>query len=329
MNERCVVFGSNSFSGSHLVKFLLGRGHDVLGISRSSEAEKAFRSYSWDSTDGDFCFLQADMNDKRQYAEVLRDFNPHLVFNFAAQSMVAQSWKTPGDWYRTNVLGLVTLMESLKGLPSVKKYVHVTTPEVYGSTSGWIRESWNFNPSTPYAVSRAAGDMHLRILHEVEGFPIVFTRAANVYGPGQRVYRVVPRALLCARLSRQMHLDGGGRSKRAFIHVDDVVRATYVIAQRGRSGHAYHVSTDEVTTIRDLVCYAYDLAGADFSELVVEGPARPGNDDAYMLDSSLLREELGWAPRISLEAGLIETLSWVDTNLTALSIAPDAYHHKE
>ena len=109
---------------------------------------------------------------------------PELVVNFAAQGMVAESWLNPTHWYRTNVVAQVALHDALRQKPFLQKYVHVTTPEVYGSTDGgWINEHNHFSPSTPYAVSRAACDLHLHSFHEAYDFPVVFTRAANVYGP--------------------------------------------------------------------------------------------------------------------------------------------------
>lgn len=327
--NKVAVLGSNSFSGSHFVTRLLREGHEVLGISRSSEVTPPFRAYERQSASGVWAFEQIDLNDVGTVEASLAAFRPEVVVNFAAQSMVAQSWDHPDHWYRTNVLGLVRLVGVLEGLPSFVKYVHVTTPEVYGSTSGWITESESFHPSTPYAISRAAGDMHLLAMHRERGFPVCFTRAANVYGPGQQLYRIVPRTLLYARLDRTLTLDGGGRSRRSFIHIEDVADATYLVAAQGKPGQTYHISTDEIVTIRQLVELAAELTGTPFADLVVEGPERPGKDDAYMLDSHLIEAELGWRPRISLKTGLEDTLGWIDANLAALSTAADTYVHKE
>lgn len=329
MAERFAVIGSNSFSGSHFVAKLLASGHEVLGISRSAEIERVFRPYGWESQPTGFSFRQADLNDTAAIGTILQGFSPEVVVNFAAQSMVAQSWDNPEHWYQTNVLGLVSLTRRLERLPSLERYVHVTTPEVYGSTGGWIAESRNFHPTTPYAISRAAGDMHLFAMQETRGFPVCFTRAANVYGPGQQLYRIVPRTLLFARLRRQLRLDGGGRSTRSFVHVADVADATYRIAQRGLPGEAYHISTDEIVSIRELVERACILADVEFSDFVVEGPERPGKDDAYMLESAHLRSAMGWQPHVSLDIGLVDTLAWIDNNLDALTTAPDTYIHKE
>ena len=329
MADRYAVLGSNSFSGSHLVTRLLRSGHAVLGISRSDEIGEVFRPYAWEELSGVFTFAQIDINDTVSLANELHDFRPDVVLNFAAQSMVAQSWEWPEHWYQTNVLGLVGLAKVLEELPGLQRYVHVTTPEVYGSTGGWISESRDFHPSTPYAISRAAGDMHLFAMQETRGLPVCFTRAANVYGPGQQLYRIIPRTLLYARLGRQLRLDGGGRSTRSFIHIDDVADATYLIAQHGVPGEAYHVSTDEIVSIRELVQRACALTGIPFDDLVVEGPERPGKDDTYMLDSSHLRHELGWLPEVSLDEGMRDTLTWIDTNLALLAEAPDSYVHKK
>lgn len=171
--------------------------------------------------------------------------------------------------------------------------------------------------------------MHLYAMQETRGFPVCFTRAANVYGPGQQTYRIVPRTLLYARLGKKLQLDGGGHSTRSFIHINDVAHATHLIAQHGVPGEAYHISTDEMISIRTLIERSCAITGASFGDLVVEGPERPGKDDTYMLDSSHLRQALGWSPSISLEVGIRDTLNWIDRNLAELAEAPQTYIHKK
>lgn len=328
MGERYVVIGSNSFSGSHFVARLLGAGHSVLGLSRSTEVSDVFRPYAWSDAPGAFTFRRVDLNDSPTLAEALHDFRPDVVVNFAAQSMVAQSWDSPEDWYRTNVVGLAALARQLEMLPGLEKYVHITTPEVYGSTSGWVSESNNFHPSTPYAVSRAAGDMHLIALHQTRGLPVCFTRAANVYGPGQQLYRIVPRTLLSARLGRRLKLDGGGTSRRSFIHISDVSEATLRIARFGTPGRSYHISTEEIVSIRRLVEMACDLTGTEFDSMVEAVSERPGKDATYMLDSTRLKKDLNWRPVIDLKTGISDTLAWIDDNLETLSVESQEYVHK-
>lgn len=331
-SKRLVVIGSNSFSGASFVSHCLRSGWEVLGTSRSPEAHGVFLPYRWQcGTDelARFRFEQLDLNhDTARIVEAVADFGAPYVVNFAAQSMVAESWLHPEHWYQTNVVANVRLHEGLRRLPDLRKYVHVSTPEVYGSCSGDVREDAPFNPSTPYAASRAACDLHLQTFIRQHDFPAVFTRAANVYGAGQQLYRIVPRTLLFLALGKKLQLHGGGRSVRSFIHIDDVSDGTLRAALKGTPGDVFHLSTKRTISIRDLVglmCSQAGVAFGDFAEVVAD---RPGKDSAYLLDSTLARERLGWQDRVSLEEGIASTGAWITENLEVLKQQPLDYIHK-
>jgi len=329
MAETFVVLGSNSFSGATFVATLLEAGHAVHGVSRSAEPDASFLPYRWSAPKGRFTFHRLNLNnDTAAVLELVeRERAPYIV-NFAAQSMVAQSWEHPEHWFQTNVVATVRLHEGLRRAASLKKYVHVTTPEVYGSTTGAVKEDAPFNPSTPYAVSRAAADMNLRAYFAAYKFPVVFTRAANVYGPGQQLYRIIPRTVLYVRLGRKLKLDGGGASTRSFVHGRDVADATLRVTLRGRPGEAYHISTERVLSIRALVEMICARMGASFADSVEVAGERLGKDAAYSLDSGKIRAELGWKDTVSLEQGIDETVAWVDRNLATLKSQPLDYVHK-
>lgn len=330
MDYRFLIIGSNSFSGSSMVRYLLGHGHDVLGVSRSDQPHDVFLPYKW-TIEGQnrFCFEKIDLNhDLNLLMELILTHKPEYIINFAAQGMVGQSWQIPEHWYQTNVLAQVKLHDQLRKIEFLKKYVHVTTPEVYGNTNGWIKENFNFNPSTPYAVSRAACDLHLMSFFKAYKFPVVFTRAANVYGPGQPLYRIIPRSFFFAKTGQKLELHGGGHSVRSFIHIQDVADATYKIALKGIPGTAYHLSTQSSLSIRDLVKKISKMCNMDFQELVQTSQDRLGKDHAYFLDSSRVREELNWSDRIGLEQGLEETFSWIENNLETLLNESHEYQHK-
>lgn len=328
MAQKVAVIGSNSFSGATFVDYLLERGEEVVGMSRSPEPSDATLPYKWRDHTA-FRFLQLDLNrDLDAMMDAIHDFRPSYVINFAAQSMVAESWRNPDHWFMTNVVSTVRLHEQLRHCEFLQMYVHVTTPEVYGSTSGYVDESAPFRPSTPYAVSRAAADMSLRTYHEAYGFPVVFTRAANVYGPGQQLYRIIPRTILFILLGQKLQLHGGGQSRRAFVYGHDVADATWRIATQGVPGEAYHISTTEVITVRELVeriCAKLDVSFDASVEIVGE---RLGKDAAYMLDSTKLRETLGWRDRISLNRGLDECIVWVQRHFDELRHQEFDYVHK-
>lgn len=330
MKNRFLIIGSNSFSGAQFIKYLLQNDYEVVGISRSEEINAVYLPYKWEKLEGNFRFHQIDINHQLdELIDLMVDFKPEYIVNFAAQGMVAQSWETPQDWYQTNVVAQVKLHDQLRKLKFIKKYVHVTTPEAYGSTEGWIKESFLFSPSTPYAVSRAACDLHLMSFFKAYQFPVVFTRAANVYGPGQQLYRIIPRTMLYARLGKKMNLHGGGLSIRSFIHMNDVSSATLKIATNGIPGESYHISTNDKISIRGLVEKICDLTSTSFSDLVNVSDDRLGKDQAYLLDSNKLRNDFSWQDEIGLNEGLTDTLTWVDNNLDLLEMLPADYIHKQ
>lgn len=330
MKNRFLIIGSNSFSGAQFIKYLLQNDYEVVGISRSEEINAVYLPYKWEKLEGNFRFHQIDINHQLdELIDIMVDFKPEYIVNFAAQGMVAQSWETPQDWYQTNVVAQVKLHDQLRKLKFIKKYVHVTTPEAYGSTEGWIKESFLFSPSTPYAVSRAACDLHLMSFFKAYQFPVVFTRAANVYGPGQQLYRIIPRTMLYARLGKKMNLHGGGLSIRSFIHMNDVSSATLKIATNGIPGESYHISTNDKISIRGLVEKICDLTSTSFSDLVNVSDDRLGKDQAYLLDSNKLRNDFSWQDEIGLNEGLTDTLTWVDNNLDLLEKLPADYIHKQ
>ena len=327
--EKYLILGSNSFSGATFADCLAAGGHDVLATSRSDEPHRAFLPYTWQSRPGTVRFRRIDLNhDLDALKELLKSERPAHIVNFAAQSMVGESWLHPDHWMMTNVVAIVRLQELLRNYDGLERYVHVTTPEVYGSTDGWVKEGAAFNPSTPYAVSRAAADMSLRAYFANYGFPVLFTRAANVYGPGQQLYRIVPRTILAAMGGQKLRLDGGGKSVRAFIHMIDVADATQRIARHGKLGDSYHISGYELVSIRVLVEMIVKRLGKSFDDCGEIGPERPGKDAAYMLDSVKLRTELGWRDTLSLEQGIDDVIRWAERFGDDLASLPAKYEHK-
>lgn len=328
-NEKYLILGSNSFSGATFADHLAARGHDVIATSRSDEPHDALLPYKWQKRPGSVRFRRIDLNnDLDALKSLLAAERPTHVVNFAAQSMVGESWLHPDHWMMTNVVSAVRLHDLLRNYDALERYVHVTTPEVYGSTEGWIREDAPFNPSTPYAVSRAAADMSLRTYFANYRFPVVFTRAANVYGPGQQLYRIVPRTIVAAMTGQKLRLDGGGKSVRVFIHMSDVSDATLRIARKGTPGDSYHISGYELVSIRTLVEIILKRLDKSFEDCVEIGPERPGKDTAYTLDSFKLRTELGWRDTFSLERGIDDVVAWAERFRGDLPKLPIKYQHK-
>ena len=327
MNNICIV-GSNSFSGASFANFALKQGANVVGISRSKEANKPFLPYKWEEH-SNFSFYSLDLNQNlKEIIALINDLKPTHIVNFAAQSMVGESWLNPSDWFMTNVVSTINFHDNLRKCDFLKRYIHISTPEVYGTCSGFVDEKFPFKPSTPYAVSRAAADMSLRTFYDAYSFPVVTTRAANVYGPGQQLYRIIPRTMFFILLGKKIQLHGGGVSTRSFIHMNDVSRATWNIMEQAKAGETYHISTNEVISIRELVatiCMKLKVNFEDHVEIVGE---RAGKDAAYHLDSSKLRKDMNWKDQIKLDQGLDECIFWVKENLESLKKESFDYQHK-
>lgn len=329
--SRVAVIGSNSFSGAWFVRHCLEQGLEVLGASRSPEPAYCFLPYRWLPAESHrpFRFIRTDLNhDLDALMAALNAFRPMWVVNFAAQGMVAESWLKPEDWYQTNVVGNVRFHDRLRQVDWLDKYLHVGTPEVYGSTSGTVDETAPFRPSTPYAASRAACDLHLQTFVQRYGFPAVWTRAANVYGPGQQLYRIVPRTVLSIMTGTRFALHGGGRSVRSFIHIQDVAQATLLAAMRGKPGDCFHLSTGQFVSIRELVEEICAAMGTTIDQVADIADERAGKDQAYTLDSRKAARELGWTAATPLAQGLEGTIAWARRFERELAVQPKDYAHK-
>lgn len=329
MNNKILVLGSNSFSGSNFINNQLNEGYEVFGLSRSKEISSVFLPYKKNIRIKNFHFFQLDINKNlKEIIELIKREKISQIVNFAAQSMVGESWDIPEHWYITNTLSTIKFHNELKNLDFLEKYIHVSTPEVYGTCKGLIEEHRNYNPSTPYATSRAAADMSLKNFYDTYNFPVIFTRAANVFGEYQQLYRIIPKTVLCFLTKEKLPLHGGGHSVRSFIHMDDVSNATHKILNSTQFGEIYHISTTKNISIRELVEMVATQLNVSFEENVIITEDRKGKDGAYLLDSSKLRNNLNWKETIGLEEGIQRTIKWTKDNFDELLTQPMKYIHK-
>jgi len=327
-HDKFLVIGSNCFTGATVVSRLLELGHDVLGISRSPEPADALLPHKW-RDHGRFRFCQLDLNkDIDAIADVVRRERPQRVINLAAQGMVAASWKNPDQWFTTNTVAMVRLHDRLRAFDFIKRFVQVSTPEVYGHTDQRVDETARYAPSTPYATSKLACDLSLLSFHRAYGFPVVITRSATVCGPGQQLYRIIPRTILYILTGRKVPLEGGGKATRCFMHIHDAVEGIVRCAFHGQSGEIYHFATPQLTSIRTLVESIATSLGRDFDDAVDFVNGRLGEDTAYLLDYSKAQRELKWEPLRTVEQAIQDTIAWITNNLQVLRRLPDQYIHK-
>lgn len=327
--KKVLVIGSNSFSGSDFIDLLLEKdNYEVTGISRSAEKDSLFLPYRAKNSPH-FTFEQIDLNkDLPKLDRLLESFKPEYIVNFAAQSEVGPSWENPDHWFQTNAVALTSLAHLLKDKKFLKKYVHISSPEVYGTCEGFIKEETPVNPSTPYAASKAAGDLSLFTFFKNFDFPLVMVRATNVYGAHQQLFKIIPRTAIYLKNKKKIELHGGGVAVKSYIHIRDVSNGELLVMEKGKAGEIYHISPDQGVAVKDVVQTICDKMGVPFEEATEMAPERLGQDKAYTIDSTKIRTELGWKPEISLEEGINQTVNWVNSHFDAINQEPLQYIHK-
>jgi dTDP-glucose 4,6-dehydratase len=328
--EKILVIGSNSFSGQDFVDLALDDPqHQVIGVSRSAEKPDFLLAYKSRKDLSRYRFHQIDLNhDIPRLIELIDAEKPDYIVNFAAQSEVAPSWEYPEHWFQTNTVSLALMVKQLVKRKFIRTYLHVSSPEAYGNCVGTVTESTPDNPSTPYAASKAAADMLLSVFHKQFGLPVVTARATNVYGARQQLFKIIPRTAIYVRLGRKIQLHGGGTAVKSYIHARDVSRGEMAMLKRGKAGERYHLSPDAGVAVRDVVATICRSMGKRFEDCVETVAERPGQDAAYVIDSTKARRAFGWQPQISLNDGLGEVARWVEANWPAIQREPLDYIHK-
>jgi dTDP-glucose 4,6-dehydratase len=328
--EKVTVIGSNSFSGSDFIDLILtDRDYPVIGISRSIEKSELFLPYKRNPNKDRFTFFQLDLNtDSAAIQELLTKEKPAYIVNFAAQSEVAPSWEHPEQWFQTNAVSLAVLINFLRKQRWLKRYVHISSPEVYGTCEGIVKEDAPMNPSTPYAASKAAGDLLLFTMVKNFSFPMVMIRSTNVYGAHQQLFKIITRTVIYLMLGKKIQLHGGGVAVKSYIHIRDVSYGELAAMEHGNDSQIYHLSPDQGIAVRDVVKKICDIMGKSFDENTEIVAERLGQDKAYVIDATRAREELGWRPKIGFEKSLKDVVQWVEEFWTEILKQPLGYVHK-
>jgi dTDP-glucose 4,6-dehydratase len=328
--RKIVVLGANSFSGQDFVDLLLGDPHNqVIGVSRSPERSGLFLRYKTRSDLARYRYHALDMNrDMPALLALLDAEQPAFIVNFAAQSEVAPSWVHPEHWFETNTVALGRLLNHLRRPKWLERYLHISSPEVYGTCVGSVTEESPLNPSTPYAASKAAADLLLSTYYKQFGLPLVTVRATNVYGARQQLFKIIPRSVIFMKLGKTIALHGGGTAVKSYIHIRDVSRGELAMMERGRPGQIYHLSPDGGIAVREVVRLIADRLRVRFEDATTMVEERPGQDAAYVIDSTRARQELGWTPRIDIDEGLSEVVGWVEQYWDEIRQQPLEYQHK-
>ncbi len=312
-----LITGGAGFIGSHLVRWWLAHRSDEAVVVVDLLTYAGNQANLADLA-GHFSFVCADIGDTDTMADLLREHRVDLVVNAAAESHNSLAVVDPARFFRTNVLGTQGLLEAARQA-GVPRFHHVSTCEVYGDlaldapSGDAFTEGSPYRPRTPYNASKAGGDHAVRAYHETYGLATTITVGANTYGPHQFPEKVVPLFITRALDYRPLPLYASVDHRREWIHVEDHCAAIAAAAERGRPGRTYHVGSGEERMITEVADAVLAATGRPPS-LKTTVADRPGHDRRYLLDSSRIRRELGWAPTIGFDHGLATTAAWYGTH---------------
>jgi dTDP-glucose 4,6-dehydratase len=319
MNDRVrvLVTGGAGFIGSHLVRHLIREeGCAVTNIDLLTYAGNPENLADIESEQG-YRFVRGDVSDREAVRKALEGVG--AVFHLAAESHVDRSIEDSEAFVRTNVLGTRTVLDEAHARRT--RVVVVSTDEVYGSleTEGEapFTEAHPIAPNSPYAASKAAGDLLARAWHRTYGADVVITRCSNNYGPNQFPEKFLPLMILRAMAGEPMPIYGDGLYRRDWLHVSDHCRGLVSAWRAGRAGRVYNFGTagdqPNLEVARSVARIVREETGAAEAALV-EVPDRPGHDRRYSVDASRARAELDWQPRVDLYEGLRQTVRWYRDN---------------
>lgn len=307
---KVLITGGAGFIGSNFVHYMVNKYReykiinlDALTYAGNLETLKKIENES------NYQFIHGDITNSEVVEAIFAD-GVDAVVNFAAESHVDRSITDPGIFVKTNIQGTQVLLDAAKKY-SVKKYVQISTDEVYGTLGdiGYFTEETPLAPNSPYSASKASADLLVRAYHETYGLPINITRCSNNYGPYHFPEKLIPLMILNALNEKSLPVYGDGLNIRDWLHVHDHCSAIDLVFHKGVAGEVYNVGGHNERTNIDVVkAILRYLDKPDTLIRFVED--RLGHDRRYAIDATKLRTELGWEPQYTFETGLKQTINW-------------------
>ena len=308
---RILVTGGAGFIGSHFVKYLLKtyKNYHVINLDKLTYSgnldnlKEIARHPRYEFVRGDIC-------DVKLAANVMKKRS--MVVHFAAETHVDRSIKDGADFVRTNVLGTHVLLQAAH-LAGVKRFVHVSTDEVYGSRQrGYFKETDPLNPSSPYSASKASSDLLALSYFFTYKMDIVITRCSNNFGPNQYPEKIMPLFITHLLEGRKVPLYGLGKNVRDWIYVQDHCRAVDLVLHKGQAGEIYNISGENYLDNLSLTKSILKVMGHSL-KMIKYVPDRLGHDFRYAIDCSKLRK-LGHSSQVPFEEGITKTIKWYTDN---------------
>ena len=310
---KLLVTGGLGFIGSNFIIKILEQKSDfeVVNVdAQLSGADK--RNLSRIENNKNYQFVNGNITNKRLMEELISKCD--AVVNFAAESFVDRSINNADPFLVSNIRGTFTILDIIT--KQKKRMIHISTDEVFGSLSkGSADEQTKFNPSSPYAATKAAAELLINSFSVTHNSDVVITRCTNNYGPRQFPEKLIPKTIILAKQGRNIPIYGNGKNLRDWIFVDEHCDAVYEILMKGKSGQAYNISANNEISNVQIVNKILEIMDKS-NDLIEFVEDRPGHDQRYSLDSSKIKNELGWSTKINFEEGIRKTIEWYEKNFS-------------
>lgn len=320
-----LITGAAGFIGSHVVRLFVNKYPDyhIVCLDKLTYAGNLENLRDVEKKPN-YTFVKADICNQEAIEKIFSGHAIDGVIHLAAESHVDRSIKDPFAFARTNVMGTLTLLQAAKnawdGHFEGKLFYHISTDEVYGALEidgGFFTEDTRYDPHSPYSASKASSDHFVRAFHDTYGMPALITNCSNNYGPYQFPEKLIPLFINNIRHGKPLPVYGKGQNVRDWLYVEDHARAIDLVFHRGRRGETYNIGGfnewKNIDIVRLLIKVTDRLLGQPegaSEKLISYVTDRAGHDLRYAIDSSKLKDELGWEPSLQFEEGLEKTVRW-------------------
>ena len=311
-----LVTGGLGFIGSNLVIHLIKLNYFVIILDKKTYSSNLMNLQNIDKKK--YRLFISDINNKSQTLKILRKYKPVAIFNLAAETHVDRSIDSPEIFVKTNVNGVLILLEQLRKYIKQNnniKFLHISTDEVYGDIpkKKISLETDSYKPSSPYAASKASADHLIRSYHRTFGLPVIITNCCNNYGPKQFPEKLIPKLIINLIKNKKLPIYGKGINEREWIHVDDHCKALIKIFKKGKIGESYNIGSGDIMSnniiSKKLMKLFKTTINKDCKSRIVFVKDRPGHDLRYALNSNKIKK-LGWKKKLNLNQGLFLTMKW-------------------
>ena len=313
---KILVLGSSSFGGASFVNFILDKNNYSVYGTYKTKKQSVYLPYLQNKNIKRFKNYKIDLlKDGKKLFSLIKKIKPNYIIDFASISIVNPSWQNPEKYMFTNINSKIEVIKNLHKFSFLKKYIYVSTPEIFGSSNKKIRENSNyFNPSTPYASSKLSIELLLKNYAKSFNAPVTIARFSNFYGPGQSLNRLIPKMIFCIKHNKKFPLDGKGDSVRGYIFSYDFCNGIYQIIKKGKSGCNYHFSENFYYSVMDVIKLVCKIMNYPLKKLILFKKERVGKDKCYKLDISNSTKLLQWKNQFSLREGIKEIINYQNKN---------------